>query len=86
MIFTPLILYTQTAQDVKDLISTNDATIQGILIAIILALGSALIALYREKNKLQKEYVDTIKEYAENLRQVIESNRETMSIVEKFKS
>lgn len=81
----PSVYIFQSVNEIKDVLATNDATIQGILIAIILALGSALIFLYREKNQLQKEYVLTIKEYAENLRQVIDSNRETLQMMERMK-
>ena len=74
MIFYPPVFLTQTPQDVKDIISTNDATIQGILLAVIIALATALIYIYKEKNaervrlleennKLREEYVSTLKTF-----------------------
>lgn len=52
----------QSATDIKEIISTTDATIQGILLGVILALGAAFIYIYREKNKQQLDYQKEIRD------------------------
>lgn len=83
--------YLQSVQDVKEVISTNDATIQGILIAICIVFGGTIIYLYREKNELQKEYIkeikahaDVTKDYADRMRELYDSNREFLTMIEKM--
>ncbi len=51
----------QTMNDIKDVIATNDATIQGILLGVIIALGSTTIYLYKQVQKLQREYIEEIR-------------------------
>lgn len=55
----------QSVQDVKEVISTNDATIQGVLLGVILALGGALIYLYVQKNKKEEKYQKDMKDLHE---------------------
>lgn len=62
MIIFPPIIPLQTAEDVRRIVSTNDATAQGILIGVSLLLVGAVVVLYKENRKMQKEYVDTMKE------------------------
>lgn len=66
----------QSVSDVKEVISTNDATIQGILLGVILALGGALVYLYIQKNKREEKHQDEIKElhikYQEDIRKLHE--------------
>lgn len=83
--------YLQSVSDMKEVITTNDATIQGILIVICVVFGSTIIYLYREKNKLQAEYIKFIKEhaevtkdYADRLRDLYDANREFLTMIEKM--
>lgn len=93
MIFIPPILYTQyAAGDVKDIISTNDATIQGILLGVIIALSTALIYIYKEKNservrlleennKLREEYVNTLKTFNAELIRINNTTTEAINFL-----
>lgn len=96
MIFYPPIFLTQTPQDVKDIISTNDATIQGILLAVIIALGTALIYIYKEKNaerikllaennKLRDDQIKFFQEYTTQLIKVNENYNEAINILRREK-
>lgn len=88
-IMTPY--YLQNVTDMKEVITTNDATVQGILIALCLIFAGAIIYLYKEKNSIQKEYVEFIKEhaevtkdYADRLRELYDANREFLTMIEKM--
>lgn len=73
-IMTPY--YLQSVDTVKEVITTNDATIQGILLGVILAIGSAFIFLYIEKNKLQKKYNDDLADVHKNYQAEIKKMHE----------
>ena len=62
MILIPPVIPLQSAEDVRRIVSTNDATAQGILIGVCLLMVSAVIVLYRENRNMQKEYVKTMKD------------------------
>lgn len=78
-----LISIMQTASDLKEVISTNDATIQGILIAIVLALGAAVIYLYNQVRNLQKEYVEQLIKNNEMLVKVNNQYNEYINIIDR---
>ena len=52
----------QSTRDITEVISTNDATIVGVLIAVCLALGGAVIYLYKSVQALNKDFVKELKE------------------------
>lgn len=96
MIFYPPVFLTQTPQDVKDIISTNDATIQGILLGVIIALATALIYIYKEKNaervkllaennKLRDQHITTLKDCNEELIKVVTMYHEAINLLKKDK-
>lgn len=51
----------QTATDLKNIISTNDATITGILIAVVVTFAFAIIYLYKNVQTLNKEYISELR-------------------------
>ena len=81
MIIIPPIIPLQSAEDVRRIVSTNDATTQGILIGVCLLLVSAVVVLYRENRKMQKEYVDTMKEVHLQLIKVNDNYNEFVRIM-----
>jgi len=73
----------QSASDLKEVISTNDATIQGLLIAVVIALGAAVIYLYNQVRNLQKEYVDQLIKNNEMLVKVNNQYNEYINLIDK---
>jgi hypothetical protein len=57
-----MFLLYQSTRDLTEVISTNDATIVGVLIAVCLALGGAVIYLYKSVQALNKDFVKELKE------------------------
>ena len=70
--------------DYKDVVSTNDATVQGILIGIVLALGAVVIFLYRKTDTMHKEYVKELKEFNASIMRVNNSYNEFVSNFVKY--
>lgn len=66
----------QTATDLHNVISTNDATITGILIAIVLAFGFTIVYLYKSVQTLNKEYISELRASNEALIKVNNSYNE----------
>lgn len=66
----------QTVTDLKDIVSTSDATITGILIAVAVALGCAVIFLYKNVQNLNKEFIAELKQSNEALIKVNNSYNE----------
>ena len=81
MILIPPVIPLQTAEDVRRIVSTNDATAQGILIGVCLLMVSAVIVLYRENRNMQKEYVKTMKEVHLQLIKVNDNYNEFVRIM-----
>ena len=52
----------QSTRDITEVISTNDATIVGVLIAVCLALGGAVIYLYKSVQALNKDFIKELKD------------------------
>ena len=52
----------QTTREITEVLSTNDATIVGVLIAVCLALGGAVIYLYKSVQTLNKDFIKELKE------------------------
>lgn len=74
--YIPPIMYYQSVTDMKDVISTNDATIQGILLGVIIAIGAAFIYLYHQKNKLQDKYNKDLADVHTNYQKIIKGMHE----------
>ena len=66
----------QTTSDLKDIIGTNDATINGILIAVCIAFGIAIVFLYKNIQILNKEYIRELRASNEALIKVNNSYNE----------
>ena len=66
----------QTATDLHKVISTNDATIVGILIAVVIALGATIVYLYKNVQSLNKEYIAELKASNEAIMKVNNSYNE----------
>lgn len=66
----------QTATDLHQVISTNDATIVGILIAVVIALGATIVYLYKNVQSLNKEYIAELKASNEAIMKVNNSYNE----------
>ena len=66
----------QTATDLHKVISTNDATIVGILIAVVIALGATIVYLYKNVQPLNKEYIAELKASNEAIMKVNNSYNE----------
>ncbi len=72
--------------DYKDVVSTNDATVQGILIGIVLALGAVVVFLYRKTDAMNKEYVKELKEFNAAIMRVNNSYNEFVSNFVKYQN
>lgn len=64
----------QTTADLHNVISTTDATITGILIAVVLAFGFTIVYLFKyvrkmneEREVLYKEFIGEVKIFNSNL-------------------
>lgn len=66
----------QTATDLKNIIATNDATIVGILLAVVVAFGLAIVYLYKNVQTLNKEYISELRASNEALIKVNNSYNE----------
>jgi hypothetical protein len=66
----------QTTADLHNVISTTDATITGILIAVVLAFGATIVYLYKNVQTLNKEYISELRASNEALIKVNHSYNE----------
>lgn len=66
----------QTASDLKEIVSTNDATVTGILIAISVAFGVTIIYLYKNVQTLNKDHMNELRSFNETLLKVNNSYNE----------
>lgn len=66
----------QSVTDLKDVVATNDATIVGILIAVCIALGFAVVFLYKNVQTLNKEFIAELRQSNEALIKVNNSYNE----------
>jgi CRISPR/Cas system-associated endonuclease Cas1 len=51
----------QTTADLKEIISTNDATITGVLIAVCLTFGITIIYLFKQNQAIHNKFIDELK-------------------------
>lgn len=66
----------QTVTDLKDVIATNDATVVGILLAVVVALAFAVVFLYKNVQTLNKQFIEELKQTNESLIKVNNSYNE----------
>ena len=75
----------QSTEDVKAIISTNDATVTGILLGAVLLLGSATVYLYKENKAMQKEIVAELKEFNASLIKINKQYDDFVTNFEKYR-
>ncbi len=80
-----MFLLYQSTRDLTEVISTNDATIVGVLIAVCLALGGAVIYLYKSVQTLNKDFVKELKETQSILIEMTKKYHEFTGNVMQFK-
>ncbi len=71
-----IFLQVPNTTDIKSIVSTNDATVTGILMAVVIALGVAIIYLFKQNQQLHKDYISELKATTETLLKVNMSNNE----------
>lgn len=79
----PLNLQVSTEQ-VRQIVTTNDATVQGILIGVVLVLSSIVVFLYRKTETMQKEYVKELKTFNETVLKINNDYKEFSANLLKF--
>jgi len=62
--------------DLQKVVATNDATVTGILIAIVLAFGVTIVYLYKNIQSLNKEHMTELRNFNETLLKVNNSYNE----------
>lgn len=81
----PLNLNFQVSSDqVREIVTTNDATVQGILIGIVLALSTIVVFLYRKTETMQKEYIKELKAINEMVLKINNDQKEFTANLLKF--
>jgi hypothetical protein len=80
-----LLMLLQNADDVQKIITTNDATVQGILIGICLALGASTIYLYKENKRMQAEIIKELKEFNSSLIRINKQYDDFVTNFEKYR-
>jgi len=66
----------QTTSDLHDVISTTDATTIGILIALVIAFGTAIVFLMKHIIAINKEYISELRASNDAILQVNNSYNE----------
>ena len=69
-------IFLQTTADLKDIVSTNDATIAGILIAICIVFGITIIYLFKQNQAIHSQYIAELKATNDVILKVYLSNNE----------
>lgn len=62
--------------DLQKVVATNDATVTGILIAVVLAFGITIIYLYKNIQTLNKDHMNELRSFNETLLKVNNSYNE----------
>lgn len=76
----------QTTADLKEIVTTNDATVTGILIAITIAFGVTIVYLYKNVQTLNKEHMNELRAFNETLLKVNNSYNEFVKNMIELKS
>ena len=63
-------MFLQTVLDLKDIVSTNNATTTGVLIAVTIAFGVTIIYLFKNIQTLNKEHMVELRSFNETLLKV----------------
>ena len=66
----------QTAEQLHEVISWNDVTVIGVLIAVILAFGFTIVYLYKSVEKLNKDHMVELRQFNDTLLKVNNSYNE----------
>ena len=66
----------QTATDLKEIISTNDATIVGILIAVVVVESIVIVYLYKSIQSLNEKFLNEIRETNKVMIELTKSNHD----------
>jgi hypothetical protein len=66
----------QTAVDLQKMMTTNNSTPEGVLIAIVFAFGAVIVFLYKNVQTLNKEYISELRASNEALIKVNNSYNE----------
>lgn len=69
-------IFLQTTSDLKDIVSTNNATTEGVLIAICLAFGITIIYLFKQNQAIHNKYITELKATSDVILKVYLSNNE----------
>jgi len=59
-----------TLTDLQKVVATNDATVDGILIAVTIAFAVTIIYLYKQVQTLNKEYMNELRNFNETILKV----------------
>lgn len=54
-------IFLQTTSDLKEIVSTNDATITGVLMAVCLTFGVTIIYLFKQNQAIHNKFIDELK-------------------------
>lgn len=76
----------QTTADLKEIVTTNDATVTGILIAITISFGVTIVYLYKNVQTLNKEHMNELRAFNETLLKVNNSYNEFVKNMIELKS
>ena len=63
-------MFLQTVSDLKDIVTTNNATTTGVLIAVAVAFGITIIYLFKNIQSLNKEHMVELRSFNETLLKV----------------
>jgi hypothetical protein len=71
--------------DLQKVVATNDATVTGILIAVVLAFGVTIIYLYKNIQTLNKDHMNELRSFNELLLKVNNNYYEFAKIMSDLK-
>lgn len=72
----------QTSADIKEVITTNDATIIGVLLAVVITFGLAVFYLFKANQTMYKEHISELKKSNDQLVLMNNSYNEIIKIIE----
>lgn len=75
----------QSADDIQRIVTTDNATVQGILIGIVMAVSGATIYLFKENRRMQLERLAELKEFNEAILKINKQYDDFIRNFEKYK-
>ena len=79
-------IFLQTTSDLQNIVSIDNATVSGILIAVLIAFGATIIYLFKyiqkmnaDREILYKEFIGEVKIFNQNLMQVNKDYHESIA-------